>query len=266
VELRKLREAAGVVSRDAAEFLGTSQAQISNIETGKNGVSEERVRRLAAIYACDDAQLVEALVEMTNERDKGWWEECRGKVPPKALDLAELEHHGTYIRTFQVVHIPGLLQTEEHIRAASSFAEPELSEAVREEHIAFRLRRQQVLDAGRPYDAVIHEAALRLRVGGPKAARTQLERILEESERESVTIRVIPFTADDFAGAGQSMLYVGGKVTQLDTAQVDTGNGSLFVDAGAKLDRHRTRLVRIGSTALAPAPSLDLIRTIAQQL
>ncbi|MFI6490542.1 hypothetical protein [Streptomyces sp. NPDC050564] len=77
---------------------------------------------------------------------------------------------------------------------------------------------------------------------------------------------VVSRDAAEFLGTSQAQMNVGGKVTQLDTAQVDTGNGSLFVDAGAKLDRHRTRLVRIGSTALAPAPSLDLIRTIAQQL
>ena len=39
-ELRKLREAAGLVSRDVAAWLGTSQAQISNIEAGKHGISE----------------------------------------------------------------------------------------------------------------------------------------------------------------------------------------------------------------------------------
>lgn len=265
-ELRKLREAAGVVSRDVAAWLGTSQAQISNIEAGKHGISEERLRKLAEHYACDDVELIEALVGMANDRAKGWWEEYRDLLPAKALDLPELEHHGTYIRTFQVAHIPGLLQTEDHIRAASLFVEPQLPESDRGNLIAFRLRRQQVLDTGRPYEAVIHEAALRMRVGGPKVARAQMERILQESERGSVTIKVIPFAADDFAGAGQSMLYIGGKAPQLDTAQVDTGNGSLFVDASAKLQRYRTRLERIDSTALMPAPSRDLMRSIAQEL
>ncbi|QIY97540.1 helix-turn-helix domain-containing protein [Streptomyces sp. S1D4-11] len=265
-ELRKLREASGVVSRDAAAFLGTSQAQISNIEAGKNGVSEERVRRLARIYACGDIQLVDALVAMANERDKGWWEEYRGVLSPKALDLAELEHHGAYIRTFQAVHIPGLLQTEDHVRAASAFVEPELAESDRETGVSFRMRRQAVLDSGKPYEAVIHEAALRLRVGGPKVARAQLERLLKAPERESVTIRVIPFAADGFAGAGHSMQYIGGVVPQLDTVQMDTTHGAEFIDATAQLHRYRARLERIDSAALPQEASLDLIRRIAQEL
>ncbi|WP_369248349.1 helix-turn-helix domain-containing protein [Streptomyces sp. R41] len=265
-ELRKLREAAGVVSRDAAEFLGTSQAQISNIEAGKNGVSEERLRRLAMIYACDDAQLVDALADMANERDKGWWEEYRGVLTPKALDLAELEHHGSYIRTFQAVHIPGLLQTEDHVRAASAFVKPELAESDREIRVSFRMRRQAVLDSGTPYDAIIHEAALRMRVGGPKIARSQLEHLLKTSERESITLRVIPFTADGFAGAAHSMQYIGGVVPQLDTVQIDTAHGAEFIDATAQLQRYRARLERIDSAALTQDASLDLIRRIAQEL
>ncbi|MER5538307.1 helix-turn-helix domain-containing protein [Streptomyces mirabilis] len=264
-ELRKLREAAGASNREAAEFLNASPTQVSHIESGRFGISEERLRRLTGFYACDDARLIDVLAEMANERGKGWWKEYEGVLRPKVLDLAELEHYSTYMRIFQVAHIPGLLQTEEHMRAASLFAEPELPKGDRDAHIAFRTRRRQVLDTGRPYETVIHEAALRMRVGGPKVTRAQLEHILKTSERESVTVRVIPF-ASDFAGAGQSMLYVGGPVPQLDTTQVDTAHGVVFVDAGAQLHRYRARFERIANTALAPAPSRDLIRAIAQEL
>ncbi|MEV0907313.1 helix-turn-helix domain-containing protein [Streptomyces hokutonensis] len=265
-ELRKLREAAGLVSRDVAAWLGTSQAQISNIEAGKHGISEERLRRLAAHYACDDAQLIDALVRMANERDKGWWEEYRGVLPPRVLDLAELEHHGTYVRAFQAVHIPGVLQTEEHMRAASIFAEPGLPDADREARLSFRLRRQEVLESGTSYEAVVHEAALRMRVGGAKVTRVQLERLIQESERENLTLRVIPFSAEGFAGAGHPMQYIGGVVPQLDTVQIDTVQGAEFIDAAAQLQRYRARLDRVTGAALDQSASLDLIRYIAQNL
>ncbi|MGI5377322.1 helix-turn-helix domain-containing protein [Streptomyces sp. CA-251387] len=266
VELRRLREAAGVVSRDAAEFLGTSQAQISNIEAGKNGISEARLRRLARIYGCDDPQLVDALAEMANTQGKGWWEEYRGILPPAALDLAELEHHATFVRTFQVVHIPGVLQTEEHVRAASIFVEPDLPEEDREARVTFRMRRQHVLASGTPYDVIIHEAALRMRVGGPKVTRAQLEHILQVAERDNVTVRVIPFTVDGFAGAGHAMQYVGGSVPQLDTVQLDSTHGAVFIDAPTPLLRYRARWERVDSAATTQDASLDLIRRIAQEL
>lgn len=265
-ELRRLREAAGLVSRDVAAWLGTSQAQISNIESGKHGISEERLRRLATLYECDDSQLVDALAELANDRGKGWWEEYRGVVSPKGLDLAELEHHTSYVRTFQVVHIPGVLQIEEHTRAAAVFVEPGLPQDILEAHVSFRMRRQRVLDSGTPYDVIIHEAALRMRVGGSKVARAQLEHLLHQAERQNVTLRLIPFASEGFAGAGHSVQYLGGAVPQLDTAQIDTAHDAEFIDAPARLHHYRSRLDRVDSTALPQDASLDLIRRIAQEL
>src|SRR2546422_10485526 len=55
-ELRKMREAAGVTAREAAGLLGSGPTQISHIEAGRFGISEDRIRRLAAHYACNDRQ------------------------------------------------------------------------------------------------------------------------------------------------------------------------------------------------------------------
>jgi transcriptional regulator with XRE-family HTH domain len=38
-ELRKLREQAGLTAREAGEMIGANQARISNIETGRFGLS-----------------------------------------------------------------------------------------------------------------------------------------------------------------------------------------------------------------------------------
>ncbi|WP_329304194.1 Scr1 family TA system antitoxin-like transcriptional regulator [Streptomyces sp. NBC_00659] len=57
------------------------------------------------------------------------------------------------------------------------------------------------------------------------AARAQLEEILLQSERSNVTVRVVPFDVDGFAGAHSSMLYTGGPVPQLDTAKRDAPHG-----------------------------------------
>jgi transcriptional regulator with XRE-family HTH domain len=265
-ELRKLREATGIESRDAAAFLGVNQTQISHIESGRFGISEQRLRGLAGFYECDDSQLVDALVKMAVPGFKGWWDKDRGMMPPQALDLAELEHHASYVRAFQVVHIPGVLQTEEHARAASLFVESNLAEEVRELRVSFRMRRQQVLESGTPYDVVIHEAALRMHVGGSKVARAQLEHLLQASERKSLTLRVIAFTADGFAGAGFPMQYVGGVVPQLDTVQIDTTHGAEFIDATTRLHRYRTLFESIDKAALPQDASVDLIRRIAQEL
>ncbi|MFJ1890223.1 helix-turn-helix domain-containing protein [Streptomyces sp. NPDC088170] len=70
-ELRKLRERAGMSGSEAAAYLGGERAQISHIESGRYGVSSERVRRLAAHYSASDKHLVDALAEMADERTRG---------------------------------------------------------------------------------------------------------------------------------------------------------------------------------------------------
>src|ERR1044072_4612706 len=92
-ELRRLREAAGLTAIEAAALLGANRAQMSHIESGLAGVSEERLRRLASHYACTDKEFIEALAAMATDRTRGWWEEYRGLLPTSFLDLSELEHH-----------------------------------------------------------------------------------------------------------------------------------------------------------------------------
>lgn len=134
---------------------------------------------------------------MAQERDRGWWEQHRGLLPPALIDIAELEFHASELHTAVTTHLPGLLQTEEHARAVFDTADPPLPGPDLEARVNLRLRRQEVLDRDRPtlYGAVIHEAALRMQFGGPKVARAQLEYILERSERDTISVRVIPFAA-----------------------------------------------------------------------
>ncbi|MEU1624415.1 helix-turn-helix transcriptional regulator [Streptomyces sp. NPDC020096] len=264
-ELRKMREHAGLTARDAAAFLNSNPIQMSHVESGRSGISEERIRRLAEYYACDSRSYVDALVDMANERGKGWWEEYRGALSPVSLDLAEMEHHAAYLRALEVLHIPGLLQTEDHMRAAFSYVNPSLPPRNLDTWVEFRARRKAVL-ASSTFSAVIHEAALRLKVGGAQEARAQLAHILELSERDNVTVRIIPFDVEGFAGAGYSILYAGGRVSQLDTVQIDTMDSSNFLDAECRLTKFRALLDRIESSALMPDASRDFIHRIEEEL
>lgn len=108
VELRRLRDAAGLSAREAAKLLGVSPPHISQIESGLSGVSENRLRRLASNYSCSDHEFVEALVAMATDRTRGWWDEYRRLLPAPFLDLAELEHHATYRRDVEFLVVPGL--------------------------------------------------------------------------------------------------------------------------------------------------------------
>lgn len=267
-ELRKLREAAGLKGLEAAALLGTDSAQISQIEFGTAGVSEDRVRRLAAQYSCTDDGLIEALVAMATDRTHGWWEEYRGLLPTSFLDLSELEYHANYRWDVDLLHIPGLLQTEDCARALFSRRVPELLESEVELRVRHRMQRRVIFEGAHPvpYQALIHEAALRIKVGGRAAMRAQLARVLELSDAEHITVRVIPFDLDSFADTGSAMLYVGGAVPKLDTVVRDAPHGAVLIDSEAQLGVFRTHFPRVEGVALDPERSRDLIHRLAKEL
>ncbi|MEW1773884.1 helix-turn-helix transcriptional regulator [Streptomyces sp. NPDC086777] len=267
-ELRRLREAAGLKATEAAGLLGVNSVQMSQMESGIAGVSEQRVRRLAATYTCPDEGLVDALAAMATDRTRGWWEEYRGVLPAAYQDLAELDHHARFRHDVAVIHVPGLFQTEAYARALFAFMNPEFPATEVDLRVEHRMKRRVVITGPdpTPYEVVIHEAALRLKVAGRDAFRTQLTRILDMSEADHVIVRVVPFALDDFAGAGSSMVHLGGAVPHLDTVVRDAPHGTAFVDSQAQLEHFRKLFRRVTEQALPPRQSRELIHQLAKEL
>jgi transcriptional regulator with XRE-family HTH domain len=264
-ELRRLRKGAGMSAPVAAERLGSDRTMISNIEAGRFGISEERLRHLASIYECADTQLIDSLAGMAGGRFRGWWEEYRGKIPPDFLDVSEVEYHATALTTLQTAHIPGVFQTEEHARALFDTFTPPLPRLEIELRVAHRLARHAVV-AGPPgiaYLGLVHEAALRMRTGGSRVAKAQLNHLLDESERPNVRLLVIPFSAEGFPMSGDTVLYASAANPHLDTVELDSPVGAVFMDAPTHLANFRTRLDLVERKALNPRGSQDLIHEIA---
>ncbi|MFF3938880.1 helix-turn-helix domain-containing protein [Streptomyces phaeofaciens] len=267
-ELRKLREAAGLKAREVAAFLNSTSAQMSQVEAGIAAVSAERIRRLAAHYACTDEALIDALAAMAGDRTRGWWDDYRGVLPQVNLDVAEAEHHATFLREVVINRVPGLLQTPDYSRAIFRYMRPELPESELVPRVEYRLRRRSVIEgnAPTPYETIVHEFALRIRVADRQTSLSQLRWILDQIERSHVTVRVIPTDQDGFAGAGASMVYAGGPVPQLATGLRDAPTGVVFIDAEPQLERLRTLLRKVEEATLDPATSRDFIHRLTKEL
>lgn len=266
-ELRKIRTAAGMSAEYAAGLLGVDRGKISNMESGVRGISEERLRTLACNCDITDAKYVDALVAMT-QPGVGWWERYRGSLPQGLLDISETEAAAARLRGANTVHVPGLLQTSEHAMAIFRAAVPALPEHEVALRLALRSERQQVITDHDPADyvAVVHEAALRMQFGGRAVAKAQLDYLLDMSERDNVTLLVLPFAHGAFPGAGQTVVYTEGPVPQLDTVQVDSSHGPAFLHAEGQLAKYRAQLDLLEELALPPGQSRDFIREVAHQL
>ncbi|AZM47087.1 transcriptional regulator [Streptomyces sp. WAC 06738] len=267
-ELRKLREAAGLSTEQAAAVLATNRTVITSTEAGRHGISPERVRRLACNYECADPELVDALVRMAADRTRGWWEDFRGVLPPTFLDIAELEWFATALRMATMTHIPGPFQTEAFARALFDAAIPPLPADEFDARVAHRVRRHEALTRpdGPAYTALVHEAALRTEVGGRKVLREQLQHVLAMADHENVTVRAIPFSAGAIPGSGQALLYADGDVPSLDTVQLDRTNAAEFLHLDGQLRKYRLHLDRMQQMSLPPAETRDLIHDLIHQL
>ncbi|WKU42645.1 helix-turn-helix transcriptional regulator [Streptomyces sp. VNUA116] len=267
-ELRKMREQAGLNAAEAGRLISADRSRISNIEAGRLGVSSDRIRTLAGHYQCPDAAYVDALVHLAEERGKGWWEQFRGTLATTMLDLAELEYRATSLTVMQVVYIPGLLQTEEYAASLFRNTVPPLSPIEVDRRVAHRMSRKCIMQRtpATPCTFVVHEAALRMIHPGREGQRRQLDRLLDVSTYEGIELRVIPFSHGSFPGANSSCTYATGPVPQLDTVQIDTAHGSLFLDAEPHLENYRSILRYAKKTSLSPKDSRDFIRSVANQL
>ncbi|MEU6523709.1 helix-turn-helix transcriptional regulator [Streptomyces sp. NPDC046924] len=267
-ELRKLREATGMKAREVAAFLNSTSAQMSQVELGISGVSAERVRRLAAHYGCGDEAFIDALASLASERSHGWWDDYRGVLPQVNMDVAEAEHHATFLREVVITHVPGLLQTPDYARAVFRYMRPDLPESELAPRVEHRMRRRKVIEGDRPtpYETVIHEFALRIRVADRQTTVSQLRLVLDEIEEGHATVRIIPVDRDGFAGADASMMYLGGSVPKLDTGLLDSPTGTLFIDAAAHLDRLRTLFCTVKKSSLDPSESRDFVHRLTKEL
>ncbi|MEE1927591.1 helix-turn-helix transcriptional regulator [Streptomyces sp. TRM 70351] len=267
-ELRRMRTAAGMSAEHAAGLLGVDRSRISNMESGLRGISVERLRTLACACDCADEEYVNALAEMAEPSEAGWWERYRGSLPQGLLDISETEDSAVRLRGANTVHVPGLLQTSEHAMVIFRAVIPQLPEHEVALRLAHRSERQKVITGANPtpYVAVIHEAALRMQFGGRDVAQAQLEYLLDVSERDNVTVLVLPFSHGSFPGAGHTVVYTEGPVRQLDTVQVDNSHGPVFLHADDQLAKYRAQLDLLEDLALSVEKSRDFIRQIARQL
>lgn len=263
-----MRERAGLSLTAAAALHGVDKTTISNSESARFGVSPDRVRVWAANYACPDPTYVDALAAMAGERGSHWWDEYRDALSAPMVDIAELEHHAVALRASLILHLPGLLQQPDYMRAVFEEAVPALSPELLDRNIEFRGARQRVLDApaGLPCDFLVHESALRVAFGGRQVMERQLRHLLAESDRDNVRVLVIPFAAGGIPNAGSSALYAEGPVSALDTVQIDVPPGTIFRHAEVELVKYRHVLDRVEQRALSPDESQDFIRSVLREM
>ncbi|MGW2176795.1 helix-turn-helix domain-containing protein [Streptomyces sp. NPDC001732] len=201
-ELRRLRQEAGLTSTQVVRTLICSPSKLTRLETGENAVVETAdVMALCEIYRASPEKraLLLGYAAVTKTK-KDWWQspEYRPVIAPTFKAYLGLEATAAALHNYEGEFVPGLLQTEDYVRAIYQREHERLSADEIDRHVAVRMTRQEVLHrepAPLKFAAVINEAILRRGVGGSAVMRAQIEHLAEVAELPWVRVQVVPFRA-----------------------------------------------------------------------
>jgi len=206
-QLRRLRTEKGLSREEAGEAIRASEWKIHRLENGQVGYKDRDIVDLLRLYAVTDPEEIAVFLVMAHEANlPSWWSHLSDILPQWFRAYVDLESSAMLIRAYEGQFVPGLLQTEEYMRAVMRGALLDDSQEELDRRVRLRLGRQQVLldqtDAPRLW-AVVDEAALRRPVGGRAVMRAQLERLIDATKLPRVTLQILPL------GAGAHPAMVG---------------------------------------------------------
>lgn len=270
LELRGLRDAAGMNLDEAAQLYGCSRATMARIESADSSVSSDEVATLLDIYRVgeDDPKRQTLLIMARQARKRGWWRTYGDAVSDPYADYISLENDATAIRVWESQLVPGLFQTEEYTREVITAVRPMDSREDIDGYVAVKAARQKFV-AQQPRQpricAVVWEPVLRQHVGTPKLMAAQCQRLLEEGERPNVEIQVLPLAAGAHAAMESTFTILAYDGPNLDVVCIDNATSSLYLEEDREVEHYGVLWERLLTAALDTRSSARLIRQIAKE-
>ncbi|MGW1177074.1 helix-turn-helix domain-containing protein [Kitasatospora sp. NPDC002543] len=196
--IKLFRERAGITQKQLAKVTGYSEDHVGAVERGV------RTPRIEYLTVVDDALDAGGLLKVVADDVMKAKVRVSERHPAYNKAFTQEEGKALEIHSYSTLLIPGLLQTEAHMRALYEMRRPWLSVEQIDTWVAARLARQEILTRW-PLPTmswVIDESALRRPIGGWDVHREQLERLLKVAEIRGLELQIMPLDAPENAGMG----------------------------------------------------------------
>jgi DNA-binding XRE family transcriptional regulator len=269
-KLRRLRTDLGLTREQAADHIRASAWKIHRLENGQVGFKERDLRDLLDLYQEHDPQEVADTLAMAREANHpGWWQHYGDVLPAWFRAYVDLESAAGLIRTYEGQFIPGLLQTDDYIRAVVQGAHLTGTAEEVGRRVRLRMARQAVLIREQPPRlwAVVDEAALRRPVGGREVMRGQLERLIDATKLANVTLQVLPFGSGAHpAMAGSFSILRFGDQELPDVVYLEHLTSASYLNRSDEVDRYLHVMESICVRAAAPDRTAELLGKILDEL
>jgi hypothetical protein len=203
VEMRRLRENAGISRDQAAAAIKGSMQNIGHMEVGRALPKPLELDKLLETYGVPEHADFFQELRLRAKKGKDWWIGFSGVVREGFNLFLGLESSATQIESWNAQVVHGLFQTPAYAKALIEGAQPELPAAEVDHLVELRLARQrEVLDREDPPQVwtVIAEPALRWEVGGRRVLREQLEHLIALTERPNIEVQVLPLSVGAHTG------------------------------------------------------------------
>lgn len=192
LQLRSLREAAGLKREQVAEQLGRTTGHVRHLETMVSLPNQLEVRALLPLYGAPErAESFLTLVDAAR-RGKDWWTDFPG-VPSWLELLLGMEAAAATINSYDTMVVPGLFQTPAYAKAVVQGGEPDLPDAEVNQRVELRMARQDVLTRPEPPQVwcVLDEAVLYRQAENAAVLPEQLEHLVKLCELPNVHLQVL---------------------------------------------------------------------------
>jgi transcriptional regulator with XRE-family HTH domain len=252
-ELRRLRERADLTGDQVAERTGFSASKISRIENAHTAPRASEVRKLLTVYGVGGRTADELITLAEEAVHKGWWDKYSQTLPPDYAALIGMEAEAQSALSWAAQVVPGLLQTEDYAREVTNeylerIAPVPPSETRR--RVEARLARQQVLTRADPLrlSVILDESVLHRRFGDRAIMHSQVQQLLDLSERDNISLRILPLDGSHPIGTGAFVLLEFDDthaVTYQDVVYVEHLTGSLYIEEEDETYRYRRSFERL---------------------
>jgi transcriptional regulator with XRE-family HTH domain len=268
--LAQWRSRAGLTGDIVAERLNWARSKISKLENASQTITPTDVISMAVVYGIAEGERDELVGEVQHATERGWWLSYGDAVTAKQFDrYVDFESEAVSLANFEIDLVPGLLQTEDYVRAIARAFTPTADQAQIQHRVELRKRRQARLFADDPidFDAVVSEVALRQLVGGVDVMRTQLKHLGRIAHLPNVSIRMIPFDVGAYPAMGRPFVILRfDRPEWLDVAYQENLNSCIYVEDPDEVAQYTDGYTGLCERALGRAETLQAIENLADSL
>ncbi|GAA4180522.1 helix-turn-helix transcriptional regulator [Streptosporangium oxazolinicum] len=259
MEVEQLRKRKGLSRDQVEQATGINKATLYRIETAQ---ARPQMRTFVALLDAYDVTgehregLINTLKATRVTGEEGWLQ-VQENLPGQYATYIGFESEAIRICDYESSFVPGLLQTEAYARTVISAGRLELSASEVEDRVSARMARQRSRPSHQLVSAVIDEAVLCRRVGPPEIMQEQLQRLLDESEKPSVSLQVIPFDVGVHPGMQGAFAILQFDPTVSDIVYIEAITADLFLDGESEVRRYNEIFDRLQGLAVSPEATRD---------